>query len=196
MKRTPDCFRLRASFFGKETGSKEIFFRAAFGGCVFLPAQGRLHSRPHSHLAFFLSAPTELEPYSRLNRTTCGSSQIVRFSTSRQGTPHFVSGERYFFVMTGSRACASCRDSGERSDFKVVFTPPRCLRPFSDTKKDCRIFPTKEPSDFFFGPYGVKKFTPPDGRGTLKKFLEKNHRNRLVRVQRNGQTDKPSACVI
>ncbi len=146
--------------------------------------------------AFFHSAPTELEPYSRLNRTICDAPQVVRFSTSRQGTPHFVSGERYFFVIRCHGLCASCRDCGERSDFKVVFTPPRCLRPFSDTKKDCRIFPTKEPSDFFFRPYGVKKFTPPDGRGTLKKFLEKNHRNRLVRVQRNGQTDKPSACVI
>ena len=147
MKRTPDCFRLRASFFGKETGSKEIFFRAAFGGCVFLPAQGRLHSRPHSHRAFFLSAPTELEPYSRLNRRTCGASQIVRFSTSRQGTPHCVSGERCFFVIRG---CGLRRPflCSESQDFNRDTYPERC-QTFLDTKEDTRIFPTNEPVDFF-----------------------------------------------
>ena len=121
----------------------------------------------------FFSASTELEPYSRLNRTTCGASQIVRFSTSRQGTPR-TARESGIFSWFGVAGFARLVAIGvERSDFKVVFTPPRCLRPFSDTKIDCRIFPTKEPADFFFGPCGVKKFTPPDGGARWRNFLKK-----------------------
>jgi len=97
--------------------------------------------------ALFLSVPTELEPYSRLNRTTCGSSQIVRFSTSRQGTPHCVSGERCFFVIRG---CGLRRPflCSESQDFNRDTYPERC-QTFLDTKEDTRIFPTNEPVDFF-----------------------------------------------
>lgn len=119
------------------------------------------------------------------------------YDSPRRGrAPLAQRGRAVFFVIRYRGLARLVAIGVERSDFKVVFTPHVATGLFSDTKIDCRIFPTKEPSDFFFGPFGVKKFTPPDGRGTLKKFLEKNRRNRLVRVQRNWQTDEPSACVI
>ncbi len=111
--------------------------------------------------AFFHSAPTELEPYSRLNRTICDAPQVVRFSTSRQGTPHFVSGERYFFVIRCHGLCASCRDCGERSDFKVVFTPHVACGLFPIQRKIAGFSRPKNPPIFSFAPTGSRNLPLP-----------------------------------
>ena len=130
---------------------------------------------------FFLSAPPSSEPYSRLNRTTCGASQIVRFFTSRQSTPRYARESGIFSCFGGAGSGVPFFERwGKISIGPQALT--RC-QAFPDTKEDTRIFPTNEPVDFFpSAPCGVKKFTPPDGRGTLKKFLEKKTPEPLVFV--------------
>ncbi len=93
--------RLRASFFTKETGGKE---NSSGGPCSssYLHRAGREAVRFLPLGLFFLSAPPSSEPYSRLNRTTCGASQIVRFSTSRQSTPHCVRESGFFSCFGGA----------------------------------------------------------------------------------------------
>lgn len=142
----------RFSFFGWRASLMVPPHGAGAGhssGCVPLSLEKKPAAKKSSAFApaLFLSVPTELEPYSRLNRTTCGSSQIVRFSTSRQGTPHCVSGERCFFVIRG---CGLRRPflCSESQDFNRDTYPERC-QTFLDTKEDTRIFPTNEPVDFF-----------------------------------------------
>ena len=112
------------------------------------------------------------------------------------GHPSLRSGERYFFVIRCRGLYASCRDSGRKVGFQSRLHTPTLPAAFFRYKNRLPDFPDQRTLRFFLRPCGVKKFTPPDGRGTLKKFLEKNRRNRLVRVQRNWQTARPSACVV
>jgi len=77
-----------------------LFIDASGGPARLLTCTGQV-AKPFGFrtAAPFLSAPPSSEPYSRLNRTTCGASQIVRFSTSRQSTPRCARESGTFFVI-------------------------------------------------------------------------------------------------